>query len=348
MATITAPTQADLDMAKIVSKYQGMKVTDLRKAAQGKISNVKGMRKAELIDAMVDFDLKAAKFDQAAKIDDEERVAREAADDKKAGRWNGEKVTGEDVLNGIVGADVTTKIEKTPRPAKDLAPKKAKTYKSTAKPKIDATPLHEAAKKATAEKAVRTDDGKVKGNRCAVCGNRPIDRKTQGRDSTMCRPCFDFAGWENTHTDEGHDGLADGSTKFDDPAEEKAVRKTMTECPVCAGTDPANTPPKKNGSKPGRKVTKRANVQIDGLSHPKAAQFYHAAKSAGWSAEVISHEAGTTGRASFTVIAKTEGREISLSWVGGAYDYDSSAHTDAKGVRKVRNASAAIKAIESV
>lgn len=54
------------------------------------------------------------------------------------------------------------------------------------------------------QKAVRTESG-VKGKLCAECGQRKIDRKTQGRDSTMCRPCFDIAGLENEHVDGFHD-----------------------------------------------------------------------------------------------------------------------------------------------
>lgn len=58
--------------------------------------------------------------------------------------------------------------------------------------------------KAKDRKAVRTEKG-VKGQLCAECGQHKIDRKTQGRDSTMCADCFEVAGLENEHADGLHD-----------------------------------------------------------------------------------------------------------------------------------------------
>lgn len=55
-------------------------------------------------------------------------------------------------------------------------------------------------------RAKRTADGTVKGKLCAECGEKPVDHKTQGADSTMCGDCFDLAGLENEHSDGLHDG----------------------------------------------------------------------------------------------------------------------------------------------
>lgn len=61
-------------------------------------------------------------------------------------------------------------------------------------------------------------------NRCHVCNVRSAatPRMTY---LGMCAPCHDYAGWENTHNDDGHDDAGSGST----------------DCPVCMGNDPADT-----------------------------------------------------------------------------------------------------------
>lgn len=62
--------------------------------------------------------------------------------------------------------------------------------------------------------------------RCHDCQTHPIDFSTQGRDSTYCTACYEYAGWENTHTDEDHD-----------PRDADA----HTLCPVCRPElDPRN------------------------------------------------------------------------------------------------------------
>ena len=50
---------------------------------------------------------------------------------------------------------------------------------------------------------------------CRECGKRTRDLG-DGADLQMCLACYDYAGWENTHSDEGHD------------------RRPDADCPVCA------------------------------------------------------------------------------------------------------------------
>lgn len=57
----------------------------------------------------------------------------------------------------------------------------------------------------SAQKAHRTETGEVKGKLCAECGVNKVDKKTQGRDSTMCASCFKQAEIQNEHFDGGHD-----------------------------------------------------------------------------------------------------------------------------------------------
>lgn len=79
--------------------------------------------------------------------------------------------------------------------------------------------------------------------KCQDCGTRPVDPNTQGRDSTMCTECFDYAGWENTHSDENHNASPEADT-------------IRTGCLVChPELDPRNQPataPKPRGKRPAK------------------------------------------------------------------------------------------------
>lgn len=57
--------------------------------------------------------------------------------------------------------------------------------------------------------------------KCEGCNIRPIDFTTQGRDSWACALCFEYAGWENTHSDDMHE----------DPS--NVGGEDTRECPVC-------------------------------------------------------------------------------------------------------------------
>lgn len=203
-------------------------------------------------------------------------------------------------------------------------PTKTKTQTRTQAKPVKATSDHETAAKKTSRKM------------CQVCSKRPVDRKTQGRDSTMCLPCFEYAGWENTHSDNGHDMTIEG-TESDEQVAEKA------ECPVCQGNDPANdvVKTKANGSKAGRTVSKPMAVASRSFD-AKAKAFATIAKAAGWKAHT--HKVSET---SCQVIATLGTETVSMVWENSAYQYDLSEHKDTKGRKaKIRNASAARKIVE--
>jgi len=149
-----------------------------------------------------------------------------------------------------------------------------------------------------------------KSTKCRECGKRPIDRKTQGADSTMCADCFEYAGWENQHSDDDH-----------------SAKNINADCPVCA---------KEFGQHNGSDLN---------ISHPKAAMFANKAAQNGWEVEVTSH-GQEKGKQSLSVSASNGNQSIRLQWTAGAYDYDSSEYKDAKGTRKVRNTSAALRILE--
>lgn len=148
-------------------------------------------------------------------------------------------------------------------------------------------------------------------NLCADCGQRPIDQKTAGRDSTLCTECFDYAGWENQHSDDAHDSYGDDKAN------------AFPDCPVCA-----------EDAKPGTSI-------VDMIQHKKARWFAEQAKAAGWK---ISYEFdGHTGES--TVTAVRNSATIKLVWEGRLYIAKRSEFKDAKGARQLRNASAAVKAV---
>lgn len=141
---------------------------------------------------------------------------------------------------------------------------------------------------------------------CEVCKSAKIDRKTQGKDSTMCRECFDAAGLENEHADGEH---ADAPVQG---------------CPDCPKIEDAP-----------------AAGEINYISHPKANKFANAAKAAGWDVNVTSHGL-ENGKPSFTVEATKDGQRIELEWTAGKYNYygHGSFHQDANGKKRfVLNAS---------
>lgn len=65
--------------------------------------------------------------------------------------------------------------------------------------------------------------------KCNSCQTRPVGSNNMAE---LCEACYDYAGWENQHQDDNHDG---GENL--DP-----------NCLVCHGTDPAEVPIKKGHS----------------------------------------------------------------------------------------------------
>lgn len=39
---------------------------------------------------------------------------------------------------------------------------------------------------------------------CTDCDTRRVSSNPDVRAMDLCNPCYDYAGWENTHSDEGH------------------------------------------------------------------------------------------------------------------------------------------------
>lgn len=62
---------------------------------------------------------------------------------------------------------------------------------------------------------------------CALCKQRPRSSHVIGPD--LCDPCHEYAGWENTHSDQGHDAMS-----ADDPTE----ASYLEHCPICQDVPP--------------------------------------------------------------------------------------------------------------
>lgn len=234
-------------------------------------------------------------------------------------------------LRAFTDAQHEAAAKATEKPAKT---RKAKTQSRT---QTKATSAAGGTEKATkpAYKSTKAPTLRV-AKRCQVCDKRPIDRKTAGKDSTLCGPCFEYAGWENTHSDNGHEGQGDLPSAPQELLEEMAV------CPVCQGDDPADKPVKANGSKPGRKVSKPV-ARKPGQS--KGEKFAEIAKANGWKPRRELTENGHLE----TVTAHAAGGEwVQIQWRDGSCLNTGTTHrgTDGK-VRKVRNASAARQILES-
>lgn len=84
---------------------------------------------------------------------------------------------------------------------------------------------------------------------CIICNKRRA-RLNDGIND-MCTPCYEYAGWENTHSDDDHEGVLAGDlvwgmtthkTRAEFNAYVKHLFAEIRECPVCQGNDPADAP----------------------------------------------------------------------------------------------------------
>lgn len=69
---------------------------------------------------------------------------------------------------------------------------------------------------------------------CIDCGRKLTSSTRDHTNRDMCTACFEYAGWENEHNDDGHDDMGNGSV-------DDAVRAA---CPVCQGNAPTAPAPR--------------------------------------------------------------------------------------------------------
>ena len=293
--------------------YERMSVATLRKTAQGKIKNIKGMRKADLVSALIEWDAQQQRINK--------KSVNAIADDAPKGGTS---------VNAIVPeATESAPKRRTPKtqPKTQTKPSKtASSHEKTAKTDRNGKPF-----KSTAKPRLTVR------NRCAVCGQRPIDRKTSGKDSTMCGLCFEYAGWENTHSDARHDYYLKGAKGNVDEIVDESLRSEIKECPVCQGNDPANKPVlRRNVDKTGEKKF------VASKGKTKAQTFAEFAKANEWNAKIEVLENGHLER---VIATARDGRAIEISWRDGACLNTGTTLREGNKTRKLRNASAAKKVL---
>lgn len=184
----------------------------------------------------------------------------------------------------------------------------------------DAAIVEDAARKPVAPVATAAPKKGI----CEDCG-RKVGKSGH---PTLCEVCFDYAGWENTHSDANHDGEGNGESESDD------------ECPVCRPELDRRTPKGTGRSRAGMVIVAK------GSEFHKSEIFRVAAVAAGWTVNVLGSVVdGEDGEEieRFVAVAKRGGDEIELAWNGRAYDYHASGATfNGKG-RKVRNLKEALR-----
>jgi hypothetical protein len=177
---------------------------------------------------------------------------------------------------------------------------------------------------AEAKAQVEVIDGwEPKKGSCEDCG-RKVGKSGH---PTLCTPCFDYAGWENTHSDSGHD------------VDASAPKAEMDECPVC---HPELDPRKAKAT--GRS---RAGMVIvaKGSEIHKSQIFKEAAEAAGWTVTVTGESYGEDEVTRYYADAHKGDEAIQLAWDGRAYDYAaSSARINGKD-RKIRNLKEALRVL---
>lgn len=100
---------------------------------------------------------------------------------------------------------------------------------------------------------------------CALCRQRPRIGRVESTD--LCETCYEYAGWENTHSDECHDEfqLSEYGKK-----QGAIVLDSRNDCPVCLGVPAPWT------IKEETKMTKTATRPATARRNPTTRHFSHA------------------------------------------------------------------------
>lgn len=94
---------------------------------------------------------------------------------------------------------------------------------------------------------------------CALCRRRPRLYFVTSQD--LCQECYDYAGWENEHSDEAHESLS-----ADDPTEASYLEN----CPICQGV-PAPWTTEEEPVKTRTAPKSRRNPTTSHMSHASCA-----------------------------------------------------------------------------
>ena len=165
---------------------------------------------------------------------------------------------------------------------------------------------------------------KKRAAKCQICEIKKIDWKTQGRDSTMCAGCYDYAGWENTHSDDRHEKILNWSATTVSPSFEQL--QMVKECPVCQKLQGEFEP------EPTSQML---------IGHAKAARLAAFAEEHNWSVAYATNEAEGGDRHVLEIFSPSGDVYFEIIWHGRVFQYDLSSFKNGKRPVKVRNVSAA-------
>lgn len=205
--------------------------------------------------------------------------------------------------------------------------------------------LREAEAAAAAAAPVVTEAPAAPQGKCSVCGVRNGMTAKQAREQGLgssyrdiCVPCYDEGGWENSHSDAGHEHM-----DLANLTEEQAAE--VHGCWICyPELNEAKKAPRAGRSRAGMVIVAK------GTEIHKSATFKLAAEAAGWTVTMQSetYELGedAEGEGTRYYATATKGDDaISLAWDGRAYDYPASSAQLAGKARKIRNLKEALRVL---
>lgn len=119
---------------------------------------------------------------------------------------------------------------------------------------------------------------------CSVCSKRRVGTGSKGTEtaphgSDMCNYCFEEAGWENTHSDYGHDAKSEEITSELGVAE---AGKRVEGCWICFSELNLAQKPAKTGTGPKAQGARRPQLNHKSHSHPQTPAARRACKAAFW------------------------------------------------------------------
>lgn len=111
---------------------------------------------------------------------------------------------------------------------------------------------------------------------CIVCGTRQA--RTIDGTTDLCRPCYEYAGWENTHSDYGHDDPDCVAKGYDTEA-------SIAACLVCQDKDPTEQAPTTR-NQPATRAARRTQLNHKrDCKHAQTPEARRACRTAYWAAQ---------------------------------------------------------------
>jgi hypothetical protein len=124
---------------------------------------------------------------------------------------------------------------------------------------------------------------------CNVCNIRRPKTGSKGTEVSsypdMCNYCHEEGGWENTHSDYGHDHIAkqiEAGNGADLSKSEQEEAVTMAHCWICHPERNLAKKPAKAGSGPKTQGARRPQLNHKGHHHPQTPAARRACKAAFW------------------------------------------------------------------